>query len=128
MNAYHLTSNGRQKAVTEWVESRFGVDVQTNVHERAMRFLEEAIELFQAADGKCTAEDAHKLVDYVFSRPVGHQAQEIGGVMVTLYALAEQLWYKVDNCEADEINRIYTLPKRHFQKRQAKKKEAGVCV
>ncbi|MCA8120485.1 hypothetical protein LGN07_17320 [Burkholderia cepacia] len=34
-----------------------------------------------------TREEAHELVDYTWSRPVGEPTQEVGGVMVTLAAL-----------------------------------------
>lgn len=53
-----------------------------DVEERAIRFGEEALELMQVEG--VTADAAHQLVDYVFSRPVGEREQEIGGVLVTL--------------------------------------------
>jgi len=58
-----------------------------DVTERNWRFLEESLELVQSLGG--TAEDAHQMIDYVFARPSGHPPQEIGGVMVTLAALAQ---------------------------------------
>ena len=57
-------------------------DDYNDVKERALRFGEEALELLQVEG--ITAETAHALVDYVFSRPVGEREQEIAGVLLTL--------------------------------------------
>jgi len=75
-----------QQRVHHWMMVCFGKTISADKQERNHRFLEEAIELVQSAG--CTASEAHQLVDYVFGRPVGELNQEIGGVMVTLAALA----------------------------------------
>lgn len=64
---------------------------------RARRFLEEAVELAQAAG--VTAEEADAVRAYVFSRPAGDIRQEIGGVMVTLSCLAEVMGHSVAEAE-----------------------------
>jgi hypothetical protein len=74
-----------QDRVEPWLVECFGEMIAGDKEERNHRFLEEALELVQACD--CTADEAHKLVDYVFSRPVGEKSQEVGGVHVTLAAL-----------------------------------------
>ena len=71
-----------QIQVRDWLYACFGEDVATNKLERNHRFLEEALELVQACGA--TQEDAHKLVDYTFNRPIGEKFQEVGGVMITL--------------------------------------------
>ncbi len=71
--------------------------------ERNHRFLEEALELVQSAG--CTAEQAHKLVDYVFGRPVGDTPQEVGGVMITLAALCSVHNLDMDAVALDELDR-----------------------
>ena len=80
-----MSSNTFQARVHEWTAACFPTSAQGDVAERAHRFLEEAIELAQASN--CSREDAHALVDYVFSRPEGETFQEVGGVLVTLAAL-----------------------------------------
>lgn len=75
-----------QQRVYDWTTKVFGYDVAHNVRERGFRFTEEALELAQAVG--VTRDEAATLVDYVFNRPVGDVRQEIGGVMVTLAALA----------------------------------------
>lgn len=74
-----------QEEVGKWAIKCFGKKVALDPHERIRRFVEESLELAQSCG--LTATEAHQLVDYVFARPVGDRAQELGGVMVTLSAL-----------------------------------------
>lgn len=74
-----------QLRVAPWMQDCFGPIISADKRERNFRFLEEALELVQACG--CTRDEALKLVDYVFSRPVGERGQEVGGTMVTLAAL-----------------------------------------
>ncbi|WAC72107.1 hypothetical protein OU995_21435 [Roseateles sp. SL47] len=74
-----------QERVAPWMEACFGREISGDTEERNHRFLEEALELVQACG--CTQIEAHQLVDYVYGRPSGDKAQEVGGVMVTLAAL-----------------------------------------
>lgn len=74
-----------QSRVKPWLLECFGEAIAGDTEERNHRFLEESLELVQACG--CTADEAHKLVDYVFTRPIGEKSQEVGGVHVTLAAL-----------------------------------------
>ncbi|WP_063802236.1 hypothetical protein [Burkholderia ubonensis] len=74
-----------QSRVRPWLLACFGAQIAADRAERNHRFFEEAGELVQA--GGMTREEAHALVDYTWSRPVGEPTQEVGGVMVTLAAL-----------------------------------------
>lgn len=74
-----------QVRVAEWVGITFGSHIFNDIVERTHRFGEESMELVQAMGG--TAEEMHKLVDYVFGRDVGVPNQEVGGTIVTLAAL-----------------------------------------
>lgn len=74
-----------QSRVLPWLLECFGAAIANDTVERNHRFLEEALELVQACG--CHADEAHKLVDYVYGRPDGEKSQEVGGVMVTLAAL-----------------------------------------
>ncbi len=76
----------RQCKVSEWCAAAFGADHANSVPQRAVRLLEEAIEAYQAAGADPVM--AHKLIDFVFSRPAGSLAQEIGDVGLTLLAIA----------------------------------------
>lgn len=88
-----------QPRVRPWLLECFGEVIADDGMERNHRFLEEALELVQASG--CTKEEALNLVSYVFGRPVGEQAQEVGGVMVTLAALC--LAHKLDMHHAGEV-------------------------
>ncbi|WP_201712564.1 hypothetical protein [Acidiphilium sp. C61] len=93
-----LVSGSLQRRTHEWMMRCFGPTIANNREERGNRFLEEAIELVQACD--MPPERAHRLVDYVYGRPVGERRQEVGGVELTLTALCTA--YGIDKTEAVE--------------------------
>ena len=74
------------KSVKEWVIQAFGIKTFEDKAERDMRFFEEATELIQSR-GNLSAEDMHRMIDHVMSRPPGVFTQEVGGTMTTLSAL-----------------------------------------
>lgn len=87
-----------QRRIDAWVKACFGDEIACDKVERRHRFLEEALELFQAcgADRK----EAFDLVDYVFDRPIGDPQQETGGVLLTLAALCTP--HEIDMLAAGE--------------------------
>src|SRR5689334_8465495 len=104
-----------QQRVDEWLIARYKA-------ERNHRFLEEALELVQAAG--CTASEAHQLVDYTFGRPIGEIGQEVGGVMNTLAALC--LAHDLDMAaEGDrEMARVWTKVDAIREKQRNKPKHS----
>lgn len=113
----------RQHEVFDWVTSAFGPDHANSLPARATRFLEEAIELFQAADGDL--EMAHQLLDFVFSRPVGELSKEIGAVGLTLLSVAATAGVSATEEEEREINRVTSIDPQKFAERNREKNEAG---
>lgn len=99
-----LTLRSFQKHVGEWVRECFGDETAYDTTERNWRFLEEALELVQSLGGN--AGDAHKLVDYVFSRPAGSPFQEMGGVMTTFNSLAEANHLSIEDAAKTELERV----------------------
>ncbi|MBU3077827.1 hypothetical protein [Sphingomonas quercus] len=95
--------NSYQARVEEWLDACFPPAVRSNRGERNHRFLEEALELAQA--NGCSREDALALVDYVFRRPQGDPAQEVGGVMVTLASLCSAIGLNMDETGDVELAR-----------------------
>lgn len=93
-----------QFAVRAWMLQCFSPEVSEDLMERSHRFMEEAIELGQSCG--TTQEDMHKLVDYVYGRPAGDAKQEIGGVMLTLGALAHPLRASILSCAVSELARV----------------------
>ena len=111
-----------QQRVQPWMMKCFGPMIAGDREERNHRFIEEALELVQSTG--CSASEAHQLVDYVYGRPVGEPAQEVGGVMVTLAALC--LANKIDMHSAAEVElaRIWTKVDAIRAKQAAKPKHS----
>ena len=85
-----------QDAVDEWMLKCFGKTIARDTLERNHRFLEEALELVQSKG--CTKDEAHQLVDYVFSRPVGDPEEEIGDTLLSLAALCTASKFSMEKC------------------------------
>ena len=107
--ATHLAAQPTQHAfqadVARWMDQCFLPSLYSNMTERGDRLLEEVLELLQA-HGYDSAR-VPTLVNYVFGRPVGEPAQEVGGVMVTLaaYCSVAGLSMQADGqAELDRIN------------------------
>lgn len=116
----------RQAKIFAWSKVAFGVEQSTSLPQRGVRLLEEAIEAFQAAGGDPGI--AHKLVDFVFARPVGALHQELGGVGVCLLALAAAAGLSADEEERRELARVLAKPIDEFTRRNAAKNAAGFLV
>lgn len=87
-----------QSRVSRWVIKCLGAHHFNHKKERAFRFAEESFELLQAAG--VTPEELHQLIVYTYSRPVGVLHEEMGQVLLTLYAMAESNRIDLDNeCE-----------------------------
>ncbi|WOB24790.1 MULTISPECIES: hypothetical protein [Xanthomonas] len=71
-----------QAGVSKWMGECFLPSLYSNMTKRGDRLLEEVLELLQS-NGYEPSRVA-TLVEYVYGRPVGEPAQEVGGVMVTL--------------------------------------------
>lgn len=111
-----------QARVDPWLHACFGPEIARDKIERNHRFLEEALELVQS--GGCTEHEAHQLVTYVYGRPVGEMAQEVGGVMNTLAALC--LAHGLDMHDAGEVElaRVWTKVEQIRAKQAAKPKHS----
>ena len=96
---------GFQENVGRWMIATFGAAVAGDHVERGHRFVEEAIELAQA--NGVTKEDVLRLVDYVYSRPVGELRQEIGAVLITLAALCNAHGLFMEGPAGEEIERVW---------------------
>ncbi|MGK5031507.1 hypothetical protein [Janthinobacterium sp. MDT1-19] len=111
-----------QSRVQPWMMECFGAAISADGAERNHRFLEESLELVQACG--CTASEAHQLVDYVYGRPVGERAQEVGGVMVTLAALCLAQGLDMHAAGETELARIWTKVEAIRAKQAAKPKHS----
>jgi len=122
----HMPRSQRQSLATNWASQAFGHDEVTSLPQRGLRLLEEAIEAFQAVGGDEGM--AKRLISFVFARPPGEIGQELGGVAVTLLALAEAAGLSADEEECREIHRVLSKPLREFTQRNASKNAAGFKI
>lgn len=113
----------RQAKVAAWCIAAFGAEQSASLPQRGIRLLEEAIETAQAAGSD--RDMAHKLVDYVYDRPIGDIAQELGGVQLCALALASAAGLNADTCEANEVLRVLSKPLAQFAARNQAKNDAG---
>lgn len=123
MDTQNVNMEFYQNHVDNWMQKCFGAIIASDRVERNYRFLEEALELTQSCG--LTKEDAIRLVDYVFDRPVGEIRQEVGGVMVTLAALCNAHGISLANCAEKELARVYELIDKIREKQASKKIKSG---
>lgn len=115
-----------QFEIAGWVTRNFGHAVFESHEERGRRFAEEAIELNQALG--VSKEDIIRLVNRVYSKPVGDVAQEIGGVGITLLGLCQSVGFNFEEVTEKELAYLQTLSKDFLRKRHAAKVAAGVSM
>ena len=117
-----MTDTPFQQRVQDWLTACFTEEICRDRVQRNHRFLEEALELVQSLG--CTASEAHQLVDYVFGRPVGEPAQELGGTIITLHALASASNMDVAAAGETELARVWTMIEKIRAKQDAKPKHS----
>jgi sugar phosphate isomerase/epimerase len=109
-----------QRRVVNWLLACFGQEIASDKAERSHRFVEEAIELAQAQG--MTLLETIQLVTYVYGRPAGEPAQEVGGVMVTLAALCQATGIDMEEAAEAELTRVWEKIDRIREKQKAKPK------
>lgn len=115
-----------QDRVRDWVLTTFGNE-NPLLYERALRMLEEAVETTQCC--KVPRDQVHRLIDYVYDRPVGDISQEIGGTAVGLLALAAFSGVNSEEALLTELDRIESPEIRaKARRRDLEKQAAGVGV
>lgn len=120
------TRDQRQAEVQAWCVAAFGDHDALFVPQRGLRLVEEAIETAQACG--CDPELLHRLIDHIYAKPVGDLPQELGGLGVTILALAAAAGISADAAEASEVARVRAKPLSHFAARNAVKTAAGFHV
>jgi hypothetical protein len=97
-----------------------------NRRERAVRVLEEAIELAQAEGVPESVVGA--LTARVYSRPAGNPEDEVGGVAVTLLCWAYATGASVTDLATRTTERIEAIPVARMRERHAAKVALGLAV
>jgi hypothetical protein len=108
----------RPKEFLAWAIEVFG-PIAADRHERAVRFLEEAVELAQVEG--VSEEMIRAVATRVYRRPAGYLHKEIGQALVTLEVLAENVGVCADDEAAREWRRVrQSDPEEHRQRFAAK--------
>lgn len=118
-------SRSLESRVAEWVRTRLGAD-HMRPCERAMRLLEEAIELAQA-EGVPMA-NASALVAHVYARAAGEPAAEGAGAAVTLLGWCASRGARFLNLAIAELERIEARPAEEIRDSLARKARAGLVM
>lgn len=113
----------RQSVVIWWARRMFGSNT-LKFTERAMRVVEEAIEVAQAVG--VPVNTVERIVHRVYTKAAGEVVEELGGLLVTTLALAEVLNKDADELERDELERILSLPEHLPRESQMRKHALGI--
>ncbi len=114
----------RARVMLGWARDIFG-DIALDRHERAARFLEEAVELIQCEG--LARDTAERILARVYGREKGSLNKEIGQAMATLEMLAENIGISADaECER-EFTRVRGIPKDEWQRRHLAKIKIGIA-
>ena len=115
-----------QRLANSWAIRAFGIATVSNPKERALRVLEEAIELAQS-EGILKHMVDH-CADVVYGRPIGLANQEIGGVLVTTAVYCSCHNLDMEEVFIQELDRILSKPLEHFAKRFQEKIDLGLAI
>lgn len=114
----------RPDEILRWAIDTFG-PIAADRHERAARFLEEAMELAQVEG--VSHHIAKAIADRVYSRPTGTLTREVGQAQVTLECLAANVGVDADEEAAKEFDRVRSISPDKFRKKQAAKAAIGIA-
>jgi NTP pyrophosphatase (non-canonical NTP hydrolase) len=107
-----------QVRIQSWATECFGEAVAADKLERSDRLLEEVFELLQAAE--YPRERVALLASYVWSRPSGSVAGEIGDVMICIAAFASAFGIDLDATAETALARCWANIEKTRAKRAAK--------
>ena len=111
----------------DWVQRCFGDNVLNNKQERALRLMEETIELAQSVG--VSLDKVYALGTHVYARPRGDPNREIGSVLLTAVVMSRTLgWNDPTNPLLAELRRVLDTDVDKFKKRWQEKIEDGVAA
>lgn len=126
--------NRRQTQVLNWAKKAFGTPEATALFERALRMIEEAVEVYQWAccaadvDPDDAADRVLLTTRRVFAKQPGEPRREFGGLMVTVMCLAECHGISLSEAERDEFARVLSISPAQWRERHAKKHGEGITA
>jgi hypothetical protein len=108
----------------EWACRCFGKEHVHDHQVRALRIVEEAIELCQAEG--INIEKVRQVTEIVYSRPRGDWYQEAGGLLMTTAVYVESRGSMMERILLNELSRVLAKPADHFAKRNREKIDLGL--
>ena len=112
-----------ENRVIEWVRTRIGNGHVTR-KERAMRLLEEALELAQAE--WITIDQVKRQADHIYERPWGEPRQEAAGVAVCLLGWCGATGNRLLDLAIEELERIEAEPMEQIRGSITRKTDADL--
>jgi hypothetical protein len=109
----------------QWARETFG-EIALDPKERALRFVEEAIELAHALNMPASVVAA--IATRVYSRPPGQLRQEMGQCQATFELLARVVGIDPDAEATAELARVKSIPKEEWDRRHAAKVALGIAT
>lgn len=94
-----------QQRVTNWLSYCFGYAQSRSKQDRIHRFIEEALELAQAAG--CPKADIEALLNHVYAKEPSNVANEVGDVMLTLAGVANAYSCDADACGERSLQKVW---------------------
>lgn len=114
-----------QREILQWAEATFG-PIALDPQERALRFVEEAIEAAHAAGAHGVQIIA--LVTRVYNRPPGPLPVELAQAGLTLAAFAANACVDIDKATREEFARVLERSPLELRQRQEAKTAAGLTA
>jgi hypothetical protein len=113
-----------RRIIWEWGVRCFGLDHMKDRKVRALRLVEEAIELCQAVE--VPAEQVQRAVTMVYERPPGAAYQELGSVLLTSIVMAHCMGLDLDAVLGNEICRCLKKSPEEMRARNEEKINLGL--
>ena len=111
--------------ILEWTIKTFGAAGPITAKERALRLLEEAVELAQSEG--VSRDVVSRIADRAFGRPPGMPLGEAAQVALTLWGYCEHHGWKPADLAQLELRRVETISAEDWTARNNSKKIAGIC-
>jgi hypothetical protein len=114
----------RRVRALAWAVNTFG-EIAADKEERAMRFVEEAVELVNALG--LDVRTVRAIVERVYGRQKGDRGRELGQAMFTLELLGEALAIDPSRAADAEFTRCQAIPKEEWERRHKAKVDIGIA-
>lgn len=108
----------------QWARETFG-EIALDPHERALRFVEEAVELVHAIG--LDANDVSAIIARVYERPAGNVPREVGQCLACFETLALVLGVDADHQATGELARVKAVPQPEWAIRHGAKVALGIA-